>query len=113
MVIKPRSTRKTMINENEFFRQATIRICGSLDIKKAMRNCLDYIKDFIPVDMMNLRVYDPNLNLLHSVATVIRTDAMDNASVMAMPARPLKERIEKWENIKAIEHCNIHGLWSN
>ena len=28
------------INESEFFHEATLRICGSLDMETAMRHCL-------------------------------------------------------------------------
>ncbi len=38
-----------MVNENEFFRQATLRICGHLDIEKAMHACLSYLSSEIPV----------------------------------------------------------------
>ncbi len=29
-----------IIDENEFFRQATLRICGNLDFEFAMQECL-------------------------------------------------------------------------
>jgi len=29
-----------MFNENDFFREATLRICGHLDIETAMSSCL-------------------------------------------------------------------------
>lgn len=37
------------VDLNEFFREATIRICGSLDIKKGLARCLDFLKDFMPM----------------------------------------------------------------
>ena len=45
-----------MTNENEFFRGATLRICGDLAIERAMCACVRYIREFIPVDMMFLQV---------------------------------------------------------
>ncbi|MGA2227326.1 MAG: hypothetical protein ABSH41_23065 [Syntrophobacteraceae bacterium] len=32
-------------DKNEFFRQATLRICSSLDVEKALFNFLQYMKD--------------------------------------------------------------------
>ncbi len=42
------------MDEKEFFREATLRICGSLEIEKAMWQCLLYIHDFIPASQMSL-----------------------------------------------------------
>ena len=39
-----------MIDENEFFRGATLRICGNLAIEDAMRACTRYIGELIPLD---------------------------------------------------------------
>ena len=47
-----------MIDENEFFRQATLRICGSLNLDAAMHRFLDYIKNVIPVSGIILGQYD-------------------------------------------------------
>jgi hypothetical protein len=35
-------------DRNEFFRQATLRICSSLDIEKARFDCMRYIGLFMP-----------------------------------------------------------------
>ncbi|MBU1053049.1 MAG: sigma 54-interacting transcriptional regulator [Proteobacteria bacterium] len=46
------------INENYFFREATLRICGSLEIERALWDCFMYIRDYIPADIMLIVVYD-------------------------------------------------------
>ncbi len=48
-----------MVNEKDFFREATLRICGSLEIEKALWDCLIYIRHHIPADMIFMSVYDP------------------------------------------------------
>ena len=50
-----------MMDENEFFRKATLRICGDLEIEKAMSACVRYLRDFLPVDRMFLQVNEPGL----------------------------------------------------
>lgn len=40
------------VDENEFFRQVTRLICGSLDIEKALNRCHQYIGKFMPVFRM-------------------------------------------------------------
>ena len=44
--------RRMRIDEKEFFREATLRICGSLELEKALHHCLLYIVDFIPAGQM-------------------------------------------------------------
>jgi hypothetical protein len=40
-----RNKEKTMsMDENVFFREATLRICSSLNIVEALKNCFDYLQ---------------------------------------------------------------------
>ena len=45
------------MDENEFFRQATLRICGSLDIEKGLQECFNYLSGFMPADNLYLERY--------------------------------------------------------
>lgn len=47
-----------MVDEKNFFREVTLRICGSPDIEKALWNCLMYIRDHMPVDEIFLSTYE-------------------------------------------------------
>lgn len=58
------------IDRNEFFRQATVRICGSLEIETALLDCLQYIKDYIPADFMDMCIFVPEAGALKPVAEV-------------------------------------------
>jgi transcriptional regulator with GAF, ATPase, and Fis domain len=42
-------------DENEFFRQATLRICGNLDIDKAIHESLLFLRETMPVDRIHLQ----------------------------------------------------------
>lgn len=55
-------------DERDFFREATLRICGSLEIEKALWQCLMYIRDFIPADQMSFHVYDRDSGIVETVA---------------------------------------------
>jgi len=46
------------IDEGEFFREATLHICGNLDIEKAMVRFLKYLRKFMPADRLVLERYD-------------------------------------------------------
>lgn len=57
-----------MIDEKDFFREATLRICGSLEIEKALWDCLMYIRQYIPADFMRMSTYDPNTGIGEDIA---------------------------------------------
>jgi len=47
------------IDENEFFREATLRICGSLDVEMFLYESFLYLKDYLPADSVFLTHYRP------------------------------------------------------
>ncbi|HPX82509.1 MAG TPA: hypothetical protein PLB95_11495, partial [Syntrophales bacterium] len=59
-----------MIDENEFFRQLTMRICSSLDIETAMRRSLDYFSQVMPVDRIYLHLYEKRIGAVQTIAEV-------------------------------------------
>lgn len=46
------------MDEMSFFHQATVLICGSLDVEKSMAQCFDFLRKFIPLEMMELSIFD-------------------------------------------------------
>ncbi len=59
-------------NENEFFRNMTLRICGSLDLETAMRRSFDFLGNFIPLDMMSLHLYQEGNGALRTTTRISR-----------------------------------------
>lgn len=58
------------IDENAFFRQATMLICGSLDIETALRQSFPYLARAMPVDAIYLHLYEPNIGAIRTIAEV-------------------------------------------
>ena len=56
------------MDKNEFFRLATLSICGSLQIETAMHECVCTIKNLIPIDRMYLMIYEPSLGAMRTLA---------------------------------------------
>jgi len=56
------------LNGNDFFHEATIRICGSLEIEESLFNCCSYIRNFIPVEDAYLAYYERDLSALRLYA---------------------------------------------
>lgn len=75
------------MDENNFFRQMTLRICGSLDIETALRRCFDYLSEFFPLDGMSLHLYEQDIG---SVQTLVETTATESRRVNTLtPMTPL------------------------
>jgi transcriptional regulator with GAF, ATPase, and Fis domain len=58
------------IDKNEFFLHATLRICSSLDIDKALLGFMDYIRPFIPISRAYVSMFDPTTGILRNLANV-------------------------------------------
>jgi transcriptional regulator with GAF, ATPase, and Fis domain len=78
------------VEENQFFREITLRICGSLEIEKALWHCFLYIRDIIPADELIMTVYDPGAGTLDVVAT-----AYDKGGIAVMDKVPMPRRLRK------------------
>ncbi len=61
------------LDDNEFFRLATLRICSSLDIQKALFNCLQYIRLFMPASTILLGLFESSAGVLRHLAIVDHT----------------------------------------
>ena len=56
------------INENDFFREATLTLCSSLDIERALHQCLLYVRQFMPADQMGFHVYHRDAGIVETIA---------------------------------------------
>lgn len=56
------------MDEKEFFHQGTIRICGTLDEKKMLDDCLGFLKSHIPVEGLMICLYDTNSGVVEVIA---------------------------------------------
>jgi transcriptional regulator with GAF, ATPase, and Fis domain len=57
-----------LVDNNEFFRESTLRISGSLEIEKALWQFLLYIQNIIPVWQMFIAHYDRDAGVVETVA---------------------------------------------
>ena len=56
------------IDENLFFREATLRICGSLEVEKALWKALLYIRNHMPADRFSFHRYIREEQVFETVA---------------------------------------------
>ncbi len=61
------------MDENTFFRQATLRICENLEIKDALITSLLFLREVIPLDKISLQVYDHGFGSMRAIAAATPT----------------------------------------
>ena len=81
------------VDENQFFREITLRICGSLEIEKALWRLFLYVREIMPAHELILTVYDPGAGTLDIVATADDRGGVPRAEKIPMPAR-LKRQLD-------------------
>ncbi len=86
------------IDEKDFFRQATLRICSSLDIRTAMRRSLEYLAQVMPADWMRLSLYERDLASVRTIALVTSAGdwkMTDTINPLTQEARDFLERTDR------------------
>ena len=61
-----------MIDENTFFREVTLRLCGHLKLEEGLHDCFTYLARHLPARAMYLETYDGGI---HAMRVVARADA--------------------------------------
>jgi len=82
------------VDENDFFRGATMRICSSLDIEAAMLRSIRFLKDFIPVDMMFLHLYEKDLGAMRTIAMATASEGRKLDHITPLP-KEVRIRVEE------------------
>jgi transcriptional regulator with GAF, ATPase, and Fis domain len=56
------------VDLNEFFREATLRVCGDLALERALHSTLLYIREHLPADTLFVEYFDPGLGAARTIA---------------------------------------------
>jgi transcriptional regulator with GAF, ATPase, and Fis domain len=57
------------VDEKEFFKNATLKICGSLELQEALHDCLMYVREFIPTtEQLGFHIYHLEKGVIETVA---------------------------------------------
>jgi len=102
--------------ENEFFREVSIRICGSLEIQKALWMCFQYVRNAMPLDELLMACYDQGLGTMKIVAVAdehIGKISSDDAPLSIPSRRELEEPLlyPRVRNVNSLDDpiCNHVG----
>lgn len=83
----------TGIDENRFFRQATLGISSSLNIEVAMGHLMDYLKKHMPVAGMFFGLYDSEAHVGRLLARIWPPDLKPPSDTISLPR-------EYWQRMK-------------
>jgi len=81
-------------DENEFFREMTLRICGTLDLEKALHQCFLYVCNIMPADELDLFIYDPAIGTVDVAAAANEAGGMRRTDKTHLPPE-LRQEIEE------------------
>ncbi len=90
------------LDANDFFCQATMRICGSLNIETAMWETLKYLENFIPLTGVDLLVANPGMATVETVARVTRYKAQKINRILPMPQHIREDLEREWQNFQDV-----------
>jgi transcriptional regulator with GAF, ATPase, and Fis domain len=87
------------LDEKEFFREITLRICGHLEIEEGLKACLEYLSRQMPADGIYLEKHDRELGVMRIIARARGTEAqrMDTLIPFTQQAKQaMAEAAETW-----------------
>ncbi len=101
------------IDENDFFRDATLTLCSSLEIERALHHCLVYVRQFMPAFQMGFHVYHRDAGIVETVAlaTLEKGEAVSMKIPLSSQGRQFIEdrRLERVRSIDRLGDDPITG----
>ena len=101
-----------VVDEKDFFREATLIICGNLEIEKAMSSCVRYLQSFMPVDTMYLDLYERDMGAIRIIA---KATAREGRKLDLLAPLPKDAKAVIHEAEAAIAAPNgkrhLHDIW--
>jgi len=89
-----------IVDENEFFRQATLLICGHLEIEEAMADCIRYLNQYIPADMISLELYNSDYSVMRIIAEATPAGGKKANRLTPLPQEARDYMLMGWKHIQ-------------
>jgi transcriptional regulator with GAF, ATPase, and Fis domain len=96
------------IDENNFFRNATMRICSSLDLEIAMWRAMQFLKEFIPAEEMYLHLYDKGLGAMRTIAGANLSEGRKMERITPLP-QEVRARVEEFTGTSVINQPELEA----
>lgn len=96
------------MDTNEFFKEATLRICGSLEIERSLHSTLLFLKSVVPVDIMFLERYDTDAA---STRTIARAEVANGTRLDLLT--PLTPAAREWAALYRTNKTKAYYLYQD
>ena len=73
------------VDENVFFREATLLICGRLEIEEAMSSFVGYLDQFMPASAIFLMLYDSDYGAMRTIAEATIDNGRKTDRITTLP----------------------------
>jgi len=93
-----------MYDEDNFFKQATLSICSSLEVEKSLSRCLSFLQHYMPGDEMLFNVFDPEQGSLRILAQAIGSEGKKINEFIFLPADVRDYIIKNYFSASNSEH---------
>lgn len=97
-----------VMDENRFFRDVTLNICGSLEIEKALGDCFDLLREMIPLESAALATYDPVMRI-SSVLAIATGQGGELSTVQSRQSQAAHDKIMGWYRSRQFE-ANVRQM---
>jgi len=93
-------------DKDAFFREATVRICSSLDIRTALANVFEHMSEHFPLDTLSLTILDADLCAVRRIANAMTKDLDIPEEII-----PLSKQL--WDQVQAFSQQNRNAFISS
>ena len=73
------------MDDNMFFKQATLLICSSLEIDIALHRCMRFLAEHLPADWLTLNIFEPAVGGLRYIAAADTTRGWKMNKILNLP----------------------------
>lgn len=99
-----------VIDKNEFFREVSVRMCGSLEIDKALWLCFQFVSRVMPLDRLIILTYDRGTRCFRSIASADAQGArLTSEEIFLKPFPSFHLQIEEPELFPKARNVNSTG----
>lgn len=97
------------MDERDFFREITLRICGTLEIQKGIQQCFGLLQQYMPIDSIYLERFEQDLFAMRVVAYACQNSCEQKDVLVPLPeeSKILMEDYVKSVKTKAVESVQV------
>ncbi len=73
------------MDKNQFFREASLKICGNLEIHEAMQDCMHVLSTVIPMEAIYMQVFEERLGSMRVIAKATQDECSKMDLLIPLP----------------------------